>query len=78
MTIEVTNLLNEKAKNKKDGVYVFRDNYWVVKNGNFIAFADPLGNCYQRFGSFNASIGTVERHKRKDKLKQWLKSQEST
>jgi hypothetical protein len=32
MTIEETNLLHEKAKGRKDGIYSFRGNLWVVKN----------------------------------------------
>lgn len=75
MTIDETNLLHEKAKIKKDGVYSFRGNLYVVKNNKFIAFSDYHGNCYQRFGSFNTSIGKVERYDRKQKLKEWLKSQ---
>ena len=75
MTIEETNLLHDKAVGRKDGVYAFRGNLWVVKNEKFVAFADHFGNCYQRFGSFNASIGKVERYDRKQKLTEWLRSQ---
>lgn len=75
MTIEETNLLHDKAIEKKDGVYSFKGNLWVVKNEKFVAFADYFGNCYQRFGSFNASIGKVEIYNRKQKLTEWLRSQ---
>jgi len=75
MTIEETNLLHDKAVGRKDGVYSFRGNLWVVKNEKFVAFADYFGNCYQRFGSFNASIGKVDRYDRKQKLTEWLRSQ---
>lgn len=75
MTIEETNILHEKAKTRKDGVYSFRGNLWVVKDSKFIAFANPFGECYQRFGAFNMQIGKVERYDRKQKLTEWLRSQ---
>ena len=75
MTIEETNILHDKAKMRKDGIYSFRGNLWVVKNGKFVAFSDYFGNCYQRMGSFNASIGKVESYDRKQKLSEWLRSQ---
>lgn len=75
MTIGETNILHDKARGRKDGVYSFRGNLWVVKNENFIAFADPFGNCHQRMGDFNASIGKVESYDRKQKLTEWLRSQ---
>ena len=75
MTIDDTNILIEKAKTRKDGVYSFKGYLWVVKNNKFVAFADNYGNCYQRFCAFNASIGKVDRYKRKQILSNWLKSQ---
>lgn len=75
MTIEETNLLNKKAETRKDGVYSFEDNLWVVKDNKFVAFADYFGNLYQRFGSFNTPIGKVERYDRKQKLTEWLQEQ---
>ena len=69
------NLLHEKAKIRKDGIYSFRGNMWVVKDNKFVAFADYSGNCYQRFGFFNSLIGKVERYNRKQKLTEWLRSQ---
>ena len=53
MTIEETNILHEKSKEDKDGVYSFRGNLWVVKAVGFIAFANPFGECYQRIEAFN-------------------------
>lgn len=75
MTIYETNLLQVKAETRKDGVYSYKGNLWVVKDNKFVAFADCFGNCYQRFGSFNASIGKVERYDRKQKLTEWLRAQ---
>ena len=75
MTVDEANLLHEKAKTRKDGVYTFKGNLYVVKDNNFIAFSDYFGNCYQRMGSFNVSIGKVERYDRRKHLLKWLKKQ---
>ena len=57
MTIDETNLLHKKAETRKDGVYSFRGNLWVVKSKRFIAFCNNKGEVLQRFGSFNTQIG---------------------
>ena len=75
MTIDETNLLHDKAKTRKDGVYSFRGNCWVVRNNNFVAFSNSYGECYQRMGSFNVQIGKVERYDAKKKLTEWLRAQ---
>lgn len=75
MTIDEIILLQDRAITRKDGVYSFKGYSWVVKNNKFIAFSDYYGNCYQRMGSFNVSIGKVERYDIKKKLKEWLQSQ---
>jgi len=75
MTIDETNLLQDKAMTRKDGVYSFKSYLWVVKNNKFVAFSDYYGNCYQRAGAFNVSIGKVDRYDIKKKLKEWLQSQ---
>ncbi len=78
MTVDETNLLNEKAKTKKDGVYSFRGNLWAVKSNIFLAFCNNRGEVLQRFGAFNTQIGdfsSVERWNWKKKLIEWLRSQ---
>jgi hypothetical protein len=75
MNIEETNLLHKKAETRKNGVYSFREYIWVVKDNKFVAFSDYFGNCYQRFGFFNASIGKVEHYERRQKLVEWLRAQ---
>ena len=75
MTIEEINILNEKAESRKNGVYSFRGYLWAVKDNKFVAFADYFGNCYQRFGLFNAFIGEVKRYDRKKKLTEWVRAQ---
>jgi hypothetical protein len=75
MTVDETNLLHERAKTKNDGVYSYQGNLYVVKDNKFIAFSDYHGNCHQRMGTFNVSIGKVEGYDRKRKLLKWLRSQ---
>lgn len=75
MTYQEINVLHEKAKAKKDGVYSFRGVFYAVKCGHFVAFAEFSGECYQRNGAFNVRIGQVHRHERKKALKKWLNEQ---
>jgi len=78
MTTDQTKILQEKAKNKKDGVYSFKGNLWVVKSNRFIAFLDQQAQFLQRMGAFNVIIGDlseVERWDRKKKVVEWLKKQ---
>jgi hypothetical protein len=78
MTVDEVNLLNEKAKSKKDGVYSFRGNLWVVKENKFLAYCKYNGEVLQRFGVFDTGIGdfsTLYLSDRKKKLFEWLKSQ---
>jgi hypothetical protein len=77
MKIDELNMLHDKAKTRKDGVYSFKGQYlWVVKDNRFIAYSDYFGNCYQRMGNFNAIIGKVDHYDRKKKLTEWLKEQQ--
>ena len=73
MTYDEIDILNKKAETRKDGVYSFHGNKWLVKNKMFIAFADYFGNCYSRQGAFNLSIGTCKSYDRVVKLKELLK-----
>lgn len=75
MTIYETILLAERAKIKNDGVYSYKGHLYAVKDNKFIAFSDYHGNCHQRMGAFNVSIGKVERYDRKRELLKWLKKQ---
>ena len=70
------NILHEKAEKRKDGVYSFKGYYWVVENKTFIAFADPNGKFYGRFGAFNVRIGTIASGRIKKYLTQWLKTKD--
>lgn len=73
MKVSIMNILKEKAKTRKDGIYSYKGYMWVVRNNKFVAFADRLGNCYEVFGSFTVSMGKVKSYERKDRLKDWLK-----
>jgi len=76
MTIDDISLLREKAKTRKDGVYSYKGNLYVVKNHIFVAFSTYCGECYQVMGAFNLLIGKVERYDSKTKLSQWLRLQQ--
>jgi len=76
MTFQEIEVINKKAKTRKDGVYSFNGNIWLASKGNFVAFANHIGECYQRFGSFNVQIGKVkESYDRKKALIDWAKKQ---
>ncbi len=75
MKISDVNILNEKAKSRKDGVYCYKGIYWAVKDKKFIAYADLFGSCFKRMGAFDCKIGEADRIDRKRKLVEWLKSQ---
>lgn len=56
LTIENQNLIIDKAKEKKDGVYSFRGVDYRVKDGKVLCFASN-GKIIQSFGNFNVEIG---------------------
>ena len=70
MTINEHNILINKAKDRKDGIYQYRGNYYVVKNNNFIAYANYFGEIFQIQCSFHVSLGKVDSYLRKEKLKE--------
>lgn len=73
MKISEANILIEKAKVRKDGVYSYKGNLWAVKNNVFVAFINPFGEVYQRNGSFLIMLGVVkEKYERRKKLTEWL------
>lgn len=76
MTIDDISLLRERAKTRKDGVYSYKGNLYVVKNHIFVAFSNYYGECYQVMGAFNLLIGKVEHYDAKTKLSQWLRLQQ--
>jgi len=75
MTVTECNLLHDKAKTRKDGVYSFRGNYWAVKNNRFIAYVTRYGELKIRMGTFDVYGGMVTDYLRKQKLIEWLKKQ---
>jgi len=72
MKIEDHNKLTNRAKSKKDGVYLYKGYVYVVKDNNFIAFADYVGNVYVKYGIFNIPIGKCEKYNRRKKLNEYL------
>ena len=55
-TIENINLLHDKAKTKRDGVYLFRGLAYRVKDKRFTHYAYN-GEILERAGSFNVELG---------------------
>ncbi len=74
MKIEEHNILIDKAKTRKDGVYSYNTYLYVVKNNKFIAYADYSGNVAAIYGVFHTQIGKVERYDRKKKLTEYLRN----
>lgn len=56
LTIENQNIISEKSKSKKDGIYSFRGIKYLVKSGKAVAFRDR-GKIYEPFGNFNILVG---------------------
>ena len=61
MTIDERNLLIDKAKTRRDGVYSYQQYKYAVKNKGMIAFSDYQGNIFTCHGAFNYVAGKVER-----------------
>jgi hypothetical protein len=59
LTIENQNLIIEKAKTRKDGVYSFRGVSFLVKNHKVMYLAEN-GVIVQPYGHFNVRVGTYE------------------
>jgi hypothetical protein len=72
MTIEVHNILTDKAKTRKDGVYAYRGLMYAVKNNRFIAYADYSGNISTLYGVFHRSCGRVQIWERKKELMKFI------
>lgn len=56
LTIENQNIISEKSKSKKNGIYSFRGIKYLVKSGKAVAFRDR-GKIYEPFGNFNILVG---------------------
>lgn len=55
-TVTNLNLIHDKAKGKRDGVYSFRGVVYRVSDGRFTHFAHN-GEILQRAGGFNVLLG---------------------
>lgn len=64
LNIENQELINEKAKTKKDGVYTLRGIKYVVKDKRASYFA-VNGEIIQPYGHFNSVIRTCKREEEK-------------
>lgn len=59
LTIENQNLINQKAKEKKDGCYQFRGVAYRVRKGRVTHFASD-GQLLIPYGHFNVFAGKLE------------------
>lgn len=78
MNVTEINILHEKAKDRNDGVYSFRGNFWAVKSKRFIAYINDRGQVLRRFGAFDSQIGDLSelpRYEWKKKLIEFLRKQ---
>lgn len=71
MHVETFNKLINKAKDKKDGIYLFQGYHYAVKNSNLKAYVED-GTVYTVFGSMSVNSGTCQRYKEKETLKNLL------
>ena len=74
MEISIHNDLVVRAKTKKDGVYTYKGNYYLVINYHLHSYCDYFGNVSENFGSFIVSKGKAkDRFDGRDILKKYLK-----
>lgn len=57
LTIELQNLVNERAKSKKDGIYNFRGCSYRVRDNRVTHYAYG-GKILMSYGAFNVQVGT--------------------
>ena len=68
MKVDLHNMLIEKAKQKKDGVYSYRGYLYAVKNKTFIGYSDCYGYAFSVNGSFHVGIGKLVPYDRKKSM----------
>jgi hypothetical protein len=68
-TIENLNIIVEKAKAKKDGIYSFRGVDYRVRAKRMTHFTHK-GEVLEMFGNFTVSVGTYQAYGAKTALKQ--------
>lgn len=75
LTIVNQNLIADKAKTQKDGIYRVRGIMYKVQNNRATYFAIPSGEIVMAAGNFNVSAGSFEGGMGwEDKAKKLLKS----
>lgn len=72
--VDVYNLMVEKAKTKKDGVYSLKGNYYLVVDKHLAGYSDYFGNVCEMAYGFSVSKGKAkDRWEARDVLKGYLK-----
>jgi len=73
MKVDELNILIDKSKNKKDGVYIKGCYWYAVKNGNLVLLGNRIsGELQQLCYSFLVCIGSVESYNVQKELKRLL------
>lgn len=74
MRIDEHNEMIKRAESKKDGVYAFKYNFYLVIDKQLAAYSDLLGNITERSYGFGVSKGKAkDRFEARDILKSYLK-----
>ena len=74
MNIEIHIALIEKSKTKKNGVYSYKNNFYMVKDRRLAGYCDYFGNVFECVYGFNVSKGKAkDRFNGRDMLKKYLK-----
>jgi len=76
MNINDVNILNEKAKSRKNEIYSYNKYLYVVKDYKFKGFIDAFESYYIINGFFTILIGKVKSYKHRRKLIELIKSQD--
>ena len=74
MKVETLNTILDKALTKKDGIYSYQGNYYLVINKHLFAYSDYFGNVSEICSGFSVCKGKSEnRFEARKVLKDYLK-----
>jgi hypothetical protein len=79
MNIDEHNEIIKRSKTKKDGIYTYKKNFYLVYKNQLAAYCDYMGNVYEYLYGFNVSKGKLkDRFEGYDLLKSYLKQYKLT
>jgi len=74
MKVDEYNEIRKRAEKKKDGVYTYKMNFYLVYKNQLAGYCDFLGNVCECLYGFNVSKGKAkDRFEGRDQLKSYLK-----